>query len=233
MKFKTYLLSLALSLGLSLSACGGTLELGIEATPDLLATQGAVQTQVVGTATAQAAVQHQPAATPPASTTETLPTPAWDGLTVYDPLNRFSLQLPKGWNALTPAAEAVAGATSIVNYELSPDPGFIPPPNAVKMDLITMPLAEGQSFEQWVAERLGCETTGDCATPGSQLVGQLEPFESGAYKGTTATISSQVLVKVIWLDLNDGRGLEVGLIPPDSSALPDALAVLSTLTLDQ
>jgi hypothetical protein len=223
MKFKTYLLSLALSLGLSLSACGGTLELGVEATPDLLATQGAVQTQVVGTATAQAAVQLQPAAT----------APVLDGLTVYDPLNRFSLQLPKGWNALTPAAEAVAGATSIVNYELSPDLGFIPPPNAVKMDLITMPLAEGQSFEQWVAERLGCETTGDCATPGSQLVGQPEPFESGAYKGTTATISSQILVKVIWLDLNDGRGLEVGLIPPDSSALPDALAVLATLTLDQ
>jgi len=222
-KIKTYLLVWALSLDLSLSACGGTLELGVEATPDLLATQGAVQTQVVGTATAQAAVQLQPTAT----------APVLDGLTVYDPLNRFSLQLPKGWNALTPSTEAVAGTTTIVNYELSPDPGFIPPPNAVKMDLITMPFGEGKTFEQWVDERIGCEATGECATPGSELVGQPEPIQSGPYKGLAATLSSQVLVKVIWLDLNDGRGLEVGVIPPDSSALPDALAVLSTLTLDQ
>jgi hypothetical protein len=155
-------------------------------------------------------------------------TPHPDGL-IYDPVNRFSVQLLPGWYAITPEAIFAVGVTSISNY----DQRLVdePPPGSVRIDITVSELDAGQSFEQWLSNQRALETNPDLGGGGITLT-EPQPYTLGRYTGVTyiGTDSfSNDAVTLIYLLTSDGRIVGIGVSPAGALALPDVLSMLSTL----
>jgi len=168
---------------------------------------------------------------PPYFTPEptTTSTPLPDGL-IYDPLGRFSLKLLPGWRASVPSANAVSGATVIINYDdenLGGEGAF--PPGALKIQIGAGKLPAGQSFEQWLSDWLTYRTVEEFPGPRPTATEPM-PYQLGRYEGVTffRTGLDYTSMEIV-LPLSDERVMAIGLVPADSPALSEALLMLSTL----
>jgi len=162
-----------------------------------------------------------------ASVPAATPTPLIDSQIISDPTGQFTLTLLSGWNAW------VGGVTTIVNYEsenLGGEGDF--PPGGIKVQMGIGNLAPDQSFEQWQADQIVRDTSPnpEDGWPGQTATEPL-PYTLGGYQGFSYSLSGPPPILVINLQLNDGRVINLSLIPADSSALEEALSMLSTLEI--
>ena len=132
-----------------------------------------------------------------------------------------SLFVPAGWYAY-PFFDS---GGSIFNYDPGPYGNDGPPPQGlikVQIGLATLPT--GQSFEQWVSDRIA-ETISDERRP---TVTGPAPMHLGNFDGLSFVISGNLAnTQEIVLLLDDSRIIDIGLWPSDSSAQPEALAIFA------
>ena len=166
----------------------------------------------------------------PSPTSTPSPTPEGIPAIIYDPLNRFSVTLLPGWYAYTPDANAVAGVTTISNYDkrLIDDP----PPGSLSIQISIGQLEPGQSFEQWLSNWRLIETSPEYGAFGVTLT-EPRPYTLGRYDGVTFIGNAPNSPSVLEIDLltSDGRVAVIGLSPADSPILTEALQMLSTIEI--
>ncbi|MGH2543663.1 MAG: hypothetical protein ACRDIB_12730, partial [Ardenticatenaceae bacterium] len=154
-----HIILLALLPVLALTACATGEEAGTSSTQEQATTttpaEPATATTLPPTATDQPvqspALPSATVPTPAVAATATLaptvtaaaqptPPPA-GGILLCDELNDFSLRLPDGWKATTPAPDAMMGTTVLTNYDeeeiLAPGQGQegVFPPGTLKIDI--------------------------------------------------------------------------------------------------
>jgi hypothetical protein len=147
---------------------------------------------------------------------------------IHDPLNHFNLQLFQGWYASTPSANAIAGVTSISNYDTYRIDDR--PPGGMSIHISMGQLDAGQAFDQWLSNQRIIQTSPEYGAAGVTLT-EPQPYTTGRYEGVTYTASNPPGEgsMVIYLLAGDSRIVGVDLRPIDAPALPEALLMLSTL----
>jgi hypothetical protein len=153
-----------------------------------------------------------------------------------DPLNRFSLRLPKGWQAdQPPSADADAGLSVFYNFlvgQLKSDNGSIElPENALKVQVAAFDLAADETLEQWVSGARNRLISSDPqtqpgATAGSPYSYRIANFDGLAYYAADASGYKRLLIH---LPAGDQRLLVIILSPAQSPAIPQALMMLESL----
>ncbi len=164
----------------------------------------------------------------PSPTPTPTTTPEGTPVVIYDPVNHFSLRLLPGWYATMPDTNAIGGATQITNYDIN----NTLPPGGLFIQISSGSLKPGQSFAQWLSEWRALETSPESGAFGVTLT-EPQPYTLGRYEGVTFIKNSLSGAHVLEIDLlsGDGRVVVIGLTPADSSALPEALLMLSTLEI--
>ncbi len=148
---------------------------------------------------------------------------------ITDPLNRISLTVFPGWYSRTPSAVAVAGVTRLANYDVyHVDPR---PPGGLDIQISAGPLDPGQTFEQWVTEWRAHITSPEF-NPYNVTLTEPQPYTLGTYQGVSFIGTGDSGVGTLEIDLHhEGWVVVIGLSPADSPVLPEALAMLATLTI--
>jgi len=169
-------------------------------------------------------------ATQLAAMTASAPAPITQSRVIYDPVNRFSLQLPTNWYVVTPDSNAIIGVTTITNYDISVVESQ--PPDGLSIQISIGDLNPDQSFEQWLSERRILETSPNYGASGVTLT-EPQPYTLGDYEGITYSAygPSGESTMVIYLLTDDQRIVGIGLGPTDSSVISEALLMLSTLNI--
>jgi hypothetical protein len=163
--------------------------------------------------------------TPSPTPTPTV-TPEGAPVIITDPEGNFSLQLLPGWRA------HVGGSTSIKNYDdesLSDVHTF--PPGGLKIQMGVGKLPDGQSFEQWLSDWLTYRNIEEFPGPRPTSTEPI-PYQLGNYQGVTfmRTGLDYTIMEIV-LPLSDNRVMAISLVPADSPALAEALAMLSMLEI--
>jgi hypothetical protein len=143
-----------------------------------------------------------------------------------DLLNQFSLNLPAGWYADPP----MGGGSIIYNF----DPTILGvgeivsfPPKSVKIQIGFNELKANQSFQQWLSDVIAFLKSPEAPVP--VMVTQPDPYKFGNYEGSSFVVSGYgPSIQNIALPLGDGRVLIIGLMPAESSDIPEVLSVLTT-----
>ena len=125
------------------------------------------------------------------------------------------------------------GVTIILNFDetkVSARLGTPPPPNWLKIQIGAGRLKPGQSFEQWLSDRIAPETTS--SDYGSIITAtEPSPYNLGKYAGASFVLTEgSTKIQEIAL-LNEGRIIDMGLTPADSLALSEALSMLSSIEI--
>jgi hypothetical protein len=95
----------------------------------------------------------------------------------------------------------------------------------MKIEISSTELKPDQSFEKWLSEWAAPKTEGVILPPA-----EYQPYTLGKYNGVSRLVSNDTGGSLeIILSLSDGRVIVIGISPADSSSLPDALSILSTL----
>jgi hypothetical protein len=95
----------------------------------------------------------------------------------------------------------------------------------VKIEISSTKLKPDQSFEQWLSDWAVPKTEGVVLPPA-----EYQPYTLGKYDAVSRLVSNDTGGSLeIILPLPDDRIVVIGVSPADSSAISDALSVLSTL----
>jgi hypothetical protein len=166
--------------------------------------------------------------TPPAP--QPTPGPVVGPRSVYDPLNRFSITLLPGWYAYTPDAKAIAGVTTISNYDMNLVDNR--PPSGLSIQISIGQLSADQTFEQWLSYWRALETSPENGSFGVTLT-EPESLMLGRYKGVRFVGKSLNSGDTLEIDLvtNDNRVAVIGVSPADSPLLSEVLSMLSTIEI--
>jgi hypothetical protein len=149
---------------------------------------------------------------------------------VQDQAANFKVTLPEGWMGHS------GRAITVYNYDsnLRGAEGFFSP-GEVKVTIDYDELEPPDTFEQWLRTVIEGQTD-PALDPGvpTPAVTAPEPSVLGAYPGVSYLITSSTTglsVRLFMLPTDDGRVIIASVMPADSSAALEALAVLSTLEI--
>ena len=149
---------------------------------------------------------------------------------IYDPLNRFSVKLLPGWYAYAPDAKAIAGVTTISNYDMNLIDSR--PPNGLSIQISVGQLGVEQTFEQWLSNWRALETSPENGAFGVTLT-EPKPFMLGRYQGVS--FIGKVLNGPDTLEIDvvtgDNRVAVIGVSPADSPLITKVLSMLSTIEI--
>jgi hypothetical protein len=155
-------------------------------------------------------------------------TPLPDKLSFYEYENHYSLKLLPGWYAYN----ANGGEDSITNYDdnVVTDLNNFQPGN-LKINISVGKLSADQSLRQWVANRIKVNTS---ASPDSPMppatATEPQAYTLGHNEGVAYYINGrQLRVMEIILLWGDHGVMVINVMLADSSALPEALLMLSTI----
>lgn len=143
---------------------------------------------------------------------------------IYDPLQRYRLQLPSGWRAWPDET------TIIVNYNQDIESAHEFPSGGIKVQIGVGKLADNKTFEEWQTEWIALEISPDFAGSGV-TASTPQPFTLGNYEGTAFFIKTPSLQIMEINILRKDQIIIIGLTSADSIALNDALAMLATLEI--
>jgi hypothetical protein len=150
--------------------------------------------------------------------------------TLYDPLNHFSINLLPGWYAYAPDAKAIAGVTTISNYDMNLIDSR--PPNGLSIQISVGQLGVEQTFEQWLSNWRTLETSPENGAFGVTLT-EPKPFMLGRYQGVS--FIGKVLNGPDTLEIDvvtsDNRVAVIGVSPADSPLISKVLSMLSTIEI--
>jgi hypothetical protein len=155
-------------------------------------------------------------------------TPPPDKQTFYENESHYSLKLPTGWYAYN----AHGGEDLVTNYDVNAvtDLNRFEPGN-LKIDIGVGKLSAGQSLQQWVADRISVNTASSPDSPMPPATAtEPEAYTLGHNEGLAYYIDSkQLRIMEIILPWGDHGVMVIDVMPADSSALPEALSMLSTI----
>ncbi len=155
-------------------------------------------------------------------------TPLPDKLSFYEHENHYSLKLLPGWYAYN----AHGGEDSVTNYDDNAvtDLNRFQPGN-LKINIGVGKLSAGQSLQQWVADRISVNTSSGPDSPmPTATATEPEAYALGHNEGLAYYIDSkQLRIMEIVLPWGDHGVMVVDVMPADSSALREALSMLSTI----
>jgi murein DD-endopeptidase MepM/ murein hydrolase activator NlpD len=151
-----------------------------------------------------------------------------DPSVVADVVNRIVFRQPQGWRALTPSADAANGITVLINYAPLEEAHGTPPAGHVKIEL-RVASRGGLSRSAWVRQRQDAIKEPGFAPERGQT-SAAQPYRLAGRSGVVFSSWGPGRVPALNLDLDwGGRALVATIVPADSPALGEALAVLDTL----
>jgi len=148
-------------------------------------------------------------------------------MTFYEQANHYSLKLLPGWYAYS----GNGGEDSITNYDMEAITDLNRfQPGDLKINIGAGKLEPGQSFQQWVAHWITVEASPspDSSMPPATAT-EPQPYTLGHYEGIAFFVTGQLRVMEIVLPWGDKGVMVIGLMPADSSAISEALSMLSTI----
>jgi len=155
------------------------------------------------------------------------------GQIYIDPLYHYRLKLAPDWHVSPTPSDALFGVAILYNYD--PDEieqRSILVTDSLKIQIGVGPLRQGQSFDEWVVQRIADETTSEYAFVNHLTASQLWSVQVSHYSGVAFILQGGASPPVLEIDLSHGNQvMSIGLLPADSSRLPEALAMLATLEM--
>lgn len=155
--------------------------------------------------------------------------------TYRDPLYQYQLAIPAEWYVLPTPAQAIYGAAVFFNY----DPDAIKtdsdlPSDWLKIQIGVAPLANGQSFQDWVNRWRGFQTNSALTRDLNFTASSIEPAQIGAFEAATYKLQApqSSSVQEVDIKLDDKQVMIVGISSADSKALPQVYKILSELKTD-
>ncbi len=145
---------------------------------------------------------------------------------ILDPVNQIVMHKPEGWVALVPQADGVDGITVLINYPPLDETHAPAPAGGVKMELRVARL-DGRSFTDWSrARQESMRQPG--FVPDPAFTSEPRPYRIAGAEGVVYTRYGTGHIPSLQVELGWGRdrALTASIVPADSPALAEALAVL-------
>lgn len=172
-------------------------------TPDIIAENQKLAATLSADATATAKAQ------PPTATPGAIAGPTQ----IVDELNRLELELPSGWHAVVPAnAPGTLGETVIANFDFVTAEKA--PADGITIHIGVGAIPDGNTFDDWVANRRKLEVSPDNGANGVVLT-EPEPYKLGDLSGVSYYLKTKTgtVAKSIYLSLDGHEVLGISIYP--------------------
>lgn len=197
-------------------------------TPDFIAEKQKADATLAAEATAAFE------ALPPQPTPSSITGPA----TIYDPVNRVSLELPENWLAVvpTPSPAVYLATLNISTYDLFKVDAKSVPKDGIIIDLVSDTLPKVNSFDEWVQnqQKAALAPANGSATAFFSETTEIRPAEFGGFNGLLfdATTQSGENWRIIYLKYAEDKYITITVRPLNDMTkgnLDAAMNLLSTL----